>query len=808
MREARLILVLCAMLLAALPAAAGARVLRSESILPPGQSGFVSIPGVTKGTGSPHLYDQVRPFIRFQRKDDRLDPPGTPESVPHAGVKIRRDRFGVPDIHGTSDQNAWWGAGYAIAQDRLFQLDLFRRSTEGHLAEILGKSYIPSDVEARRDYYTTAELDRMYGALPVFLRRRILAYRDGINAWIRHVTVDAADLPGEFPATGDLPIRPWTKEDTLAIGVVLARTIPTGDGDELTNVRALRELGPTGFAHLIPLRVPGQVTTIPRSEGAFPSQPGRTAAQEASGYRRSRRFVAHLPLPAVSAAAHSSRSLPATLIDHLGGSYMFAVHRSGGRRAYLFNGPELGFTVPEELVELEVHAPGLAVRGVTAPGVPIVGIGHNAHVAWGLTSGLSDTNDLYADRTLPGRPEAYRFRGRVRHMSCRDERFVYRSPPTDVLGGSLPGAGIERRRLCRDVHGPVQERVGNVAYARRYATFEREIPTIVGLAAVNRARNIHEVDRAVAKVTWDENLMAVDDRGHIGFWHPGLLPLRPRRYDERLPYPGDGSAEWRGFLPVGQRPHVIDPRQGWLSNWNNVPSAGWTSGDGGADHQRLDGRYHRDGWLARLVSGLVRSPSYDASRGAVRRAGTIAQQRPLAAAPLRRALQGARRGSHAATVLRTILAWSGSYTRTDSHGTVNPGVATFQAFELAAERRALRNVGGGHAPGPATVALAGAVSNSHMFDASLGEAFALRTLSPVGYRAAATHAYDVLAQRFGTRDPSRWREPRRQYPVAAQGAGSPPKLPFFDRGTWEQLVELTAVPSRAPRPAHHPRFTG
>ena len=104
-------------------------------------------------------------------------------------------------------------------------------------------------------------------------------------------------------------------------------------------------------------------------------------------------------------------------------------------------------------------------------------------------------------------------------------------------------------RLCRTIHGPVQERVGNIAYARRYATWMRELGTLTGLADVDTASNIAEVNRAAAKLTWNENLMAADDRGNIGYWHPGLLPIRPKGWDERLPYPGDGRAEWSGFLP-------------------------------------------------------------------------------------------------------------------------------------------------------------------------------------------------------------------------------------------------------------------
>ena len=87
-----------------------------------------------------------------------------------------------------------------------------------------------------------------------------------------------------------------------------------------------------------------------------------------------------------------------------------------------------------------------------------------------------------------------------------------------------------------------------VAYARRYNIWGRELGVMAGLADLDRATSIQDVARAAGKVTWNENIMAADDKGNIGWWHPGLLPLRPRGYDERLPYPGTGQAEWRGFL--------------------------------------------------------------------------------------------------------------------------------------------------------------------------------------------------------------------------------------------------------------------
>jgi penicillin amidase len=788
-------------------APASARILNATSLLPPGESGFVSLTGVASGTGSPHLYDQQQPFIDFQRKDAMFGQPGTAESVPMPGVKIVRDSYGVPAITSDSDRGLWWGAGYATAEDRLFEIEVFRRATTGHLAEVLGASYVPMDIEVRRDFYTPTELTALYDSLPAAFQARYVAYVDGINAWVDHVNQDPLVMPAEYPALGITPTH-FTPEDLIAIGVYLARTTPNTDGTDLLDMQALQASGPVKFGGILPLRVPGQIATIPRANGLFPSVPGRTPEQERTALKRSYAYVRGLPVPAADnlGTEHVSGTMPsessaalaaaaddgAGVIDplspiHRGGSSMVAIGDLHAHHAFLFSGPELGFSAPEELYELELHGPGLDARGITAPGAPVIAIGHNADVAFGLTSGLSQTDALYVEHLVPGHPEEYYYRDRVLQMNCRDETFDYRPSPTSLLPtaglpSSPPQAGSVTVRLCRTIHGPVQERVGNIAYARRYATWLRELGTLTGLADVDAASSVAAVNRAAAELTWNENLMAADDRGHIGYWHPGLLPVRPKGWDERLPYPGDGRAEWSGFLTVAQRPHVIDPAKHWLSNWNNIPSQGWTTGNDPAS-ERLGGPWFRVAWLNRLAGAVARHPTFSGMDAMVQQEGTVAEQRPLATPELREAVTGAT-GS-AAVVLRTILAWNGSYVQTDSNGTVDPGVAAWQELKDQLQKLALAPLGqAGQLIG------GGEPNDEHTFDVNIGQAYALRTLDPAAWRRAAAAAFSVLAQRFGSSDPSKWRAPRAMFPQTEFGAEQPPPMPFFDRGTFEQVVEL------------------
>ena len=344
-------------------------------------------------------------------------------------------------------------------------------------------------------------------------------------------------------------------------------------------------------------------------------------------------------------------------------------------------------------------------------------------------------------------------------------------------GGAPEFIGSKTVRVCRTVHGPVEERQGTTAYARRYAIWGHEIDTLTGLAALDDAGSVTAAKAAAAKLTWNENLLVADDAGHIGWWHPGNLPLRAKRWDERLPLPGTGSAEWRGLLPFAKHPQAIDPAQGYLMNWNNLPSAGWTNGDAVAPETNV-GDLNRATFLNGLVRTAAASPSLDALRGVERVAGVTAQQRPLLDTRLR-AADGAATGS-AKAVLDTIVAWDGNYDRTDSRGTVDPGVAAFEALKEAASNTL---------PAAARTWL-GKRGSSHLFDIGAAEAAGIHGVSQAGLIAAAGNAASALQAQFGSADPSAWREPRKMYDVQVQGVADKPQLKFYDRGTWAQAVEL------------------
>ena len=561
-----------ALLVALVPAGAAARVRQAQDILPPGQSGFVSQAGLATGTGSPHLQDQTPLFLKHVFKAAMFGQPATSTESPRAGVTITRDNFGVPDIHGSTTDNLWFGAGYAVAQDRLFQLELFRRATTGHLAEILGKQYVDMDTQVRRDFYTRAELDTQLAALPAALRARFRSVTDGINAWIAQTRTDPSKLPGEFTAVGEPHPANWSVEDSAAIGVYLARTVPSGDGEELNNVRVMRIVGRKLFDRLVPIRDKHQVPTVPRSSGLFPAQPGRTRTQEKAAYDRSRDFATTLALPETNSANGGGgalglgeqppvdrRARAPWRLEHVGDS-------GQGPQRDVLERPAARLPDPRAVRRDRAARTGARRPRGDRSRRARDRIGHNNHVARGprqrahgrrrpLRGAARRAGELLLQgpaggHELPRRADRLQLAA-VGHWAC-----IRRSTAPRPSGSAA---------RCT----AVQERGGDVAYARRYAIWKHEIGTLQGLAEVNAASSVQQVNQAAAKLTWNENVMAADDQGNIGYWHPGSSRSSRAASTSGSP-PRHGQRGGAGsFAEPAPRDH---PKQGYLFNWNNVPS--------------------------------------------------------------------------------------------------------------------------------------------------------------------------------------------------------------------------------------------
>ncbi|MCW5851192.1 MAG: penicillin acylase family protein [Anaerolineae bacterium] len=514
-------------------------------------------------------------------------------------VQIYRDQFGIPHIWAATNRGLFEAYGYAVAQDRLWQLELNRRAARGTLAEIFGASQVNADRYARTVGYTDAELDRQYAALPSEVQGIFQAYTDGINRYLTQVVAPdpLTKLPFEFHALGITP-APWTLRDSVAFGAFMVRRFGEIGGRELTNQAFLNSLiaqhgqqaayGIFNDARWI--NDPDAPITVPTS-GAIGSLRGKTEAD--TSLESAPPAVDIDPSEWERVVQDARQSWEALGVPTKLGSYGWVVSpgKSANGHAMLYGGPQMGFSTPEvlHLVQL-TGGNGFNVTGMAFAGAPPVLIGRNEQIAWTSTTATGDNLDHYVETLCDagaGAGSGYLYKGVCTAYEQRVELINVR------------GASAVTLPVLRSVHGPVVSVSGSVAVSQKRAHWQREVQAITPFLTFDRAKSVGEFEVAARQIITSHNFLYADNSGNIAYWQAGQPPIRPQGFDPRLPFPGDGSAEWPGgVLPM---PRSINPTQGWLANWNNKPSVDYPNPDDqnqGKQNRLLD-------LAARLSAGPV-----------------------------------------------------------------------------------------------------------------------------------------------------------------------------------------------------------
>ena len=222
-------------------------------------------------------------------------------------------------------------------------------------------------------------------------------------------------------------------------------------------------------------------------------------------------------------------------------------------------------------------------------GVPPVLIGRNEHVAWTSTTATGDNLDHYIETTCnagAGPGSGYLFNGACTPFEARVETINVR------------GASGDPERAAKHSRTVVGSSGANLITQKR-SHWQRELESVHAFIGFDRARNIQQFEAAVKLIPTSHNFIYADKIGNIAYWQAGQIPLRPAGFDARLPFPGNGSAEWPGgTLAI---PTSINPAQGYLANWNNKPSVDYDNGD-----NQIFGKQFRN-WdiIDRLSTGVI-----------------------------------------------------------------------------------------------------------------------------------------------------------------------------------------------------------
>jgi penicillin amidase len=471
-----------------------------------------------------------------------------------ADVRVVRDTWGVPHIYAQSPDDLFFAQGFVMAQDRLWQMEMWRRSAEGRLAQILGPSAVARDRVARLLKYRGPADDREVSVYHPDARRFMTAYVAGINAFI---SSEQAKLPVEFVLTGIRP-EPWTIES------LLLRQITFGDAvSELQLARSVAEVGaaeanrrrnPDPWDEL---RVPEQidVSAIAGSFGAL-SDAMRTTIGS----------IRPEILPRFRSIAAAGGVADAGAIAEPGSNnWVLSGARSSTGKPAVANDPHREVTLPSLRYIVHLNAPGWNVIGATEPPFFGVAIGHTDRVAWGLTIVGTDQHDVYVEQLNPSNHDQVRWREGwepIRRVS--EEILVKGQAPVKI-------------ELKFTRHGPIfyEDAARHRAYALRSALHEPGAAPY--LAALRLASTSNCREFLEAAMYWhapSENLICGDVDGNIAWQASALAPQR-KGWSGRLPVPGSGAYEWTGFRQ--DLPREINPERGFIATANhNVQPKGYS----------------------------------------------------------------------------------------------------------------------------------------------------------------------------------------------------------------------------------------
>lgn len=509
-------------------------------------------------------------------------------------VRIVRDDDGVPHIFAVRNVALFEAYGWVVAQDRLFQLEMNRRAARGRLSEVFGVKSLDADRFARSTGYTDSELTAQFAVLPSALQEALIAYARGINRYVQEVAlVDPAKLPFELHRLNVVP-APWRVEDSVAFGAFMLRRFGEIGGAEGKNAALLARLterhGAQGaqaiFDDLMWSSDPNAPVTISPAGSARRHHARAPLADPARTAAAGRLASAILPAPT---ELWRSLSVPSKL-----GSYAWVVAsaKSADGATMLYGGPQMGFSAPEVVHEVQlVSDEGFNVVGMAFAGVPLVLIGRTPHLAWTSTTAVGDNVDIYSETLCDagtGAASGTRFHDTCAPIATRVESIVVQGAPTDLW------------TVERSVHGPIVARDATTALAQKRAHWQREAATFEGFWHFDRATSLQEFAAGIPHIVTQHNFLYADAQGNIAYWQAGRVPVRAAGFDFRLPLPGDGSAEWTAAsLPL---PSSINPPQGYLANWNNKPNVDYPS----ADNRYFGEQSRLPDITARLALGQVR----------------------------------------------------------------------------------------------------------------------------------------------------------------------------------------------------------
>jgi acyl-homoserine-lactone acylase len=466
-------------------------------------------------------------------------------------VMIRRDGLGVPCIEAKNEPDLYFATGYASASDRLWQMVLMKMAMQGRLAELFGKDYLKMDIFMRSlnaGEYVEETIRTMDPATATMLD----SFARGVNAYV----TTHPHLPAEFFLTGHRP-ETWQPRDSLFVFAMLSLNLSFNFIEELDFLNVAAKTGYEKAAWLFPV-YPDE--DLPFGEAAKLSElVPRELNTVAAGWddlRDGLRSLLSIGLPASN-------------------NWAVAGSKTKSGRPIVCNDTHLALMIPNAWFMIHQKCPAFDVAGVTPPGIPIVSLGYNGHVAWGATMVMADSQDIFIEKlsTINGVTH-FSHRGQWIPVRLRTETFKIKGEKDvtmairhtvhgPLLNDALAGMPVPPEMPVQPL--PMKSDYG-IALSWGQGDGNK---TLQGFMAMSRAANVAEARQALCNIESIFLNIVYGDERSIGWQVTGSLPRRTKGTG-MLPSPGwTGEYDWIGLQPVAINPHAEDPAAGYIATANH-----------------------------------------------------------------------------------------------------------------------------------------------------------------------------------------------------------------------------------------------
>lgn len=484
-----------------------------------------------------------------------------------AKVEIIRDATGMAHVYGANNAEVFYGFGYIVAKDRMFQLEMRKRQALGTTAEILGPGdkrwpdkFIVKDREARL-FQNREDVKAEYENLPKGDKTIISAFTKGINRAMNETLTDGT-LSDHFSKFDVMP-ETWTVYDTLttAIDILGAYSAFSTQLVNLDLYRFLRGKYPNAcddiFDQLMWMGDPNALTSVgDHLVGALNSN--RMEPQGCGNPPN------QLRLEATSKSVKSLQHLVPPRLEPMRASMSWAVgaDKADGFRSIFVNGPQPGWHSPGYFYPIGLHGGDFDLIGFAPEGTFVIEIGVNNAFSWGMTAGLSSQVDHYEERLGSS--------GRTYLSGSEWDPIEWR--PITI---SVKGQDAVTENIGYTHHGPIVASDGarRVAYSRKISWQGRGATSVMAWVHAGKAQSFNDWLGHARAFDMNYNWFYADRDGYVGFAHTGLFPARVPGHDHRLPASGTGEFEWQGRLPAEDDPVLLT--RGYYANFNNKPLRDW-----------------------------------------------------------------------------------------------------------------------------------------------------------------------------------------------------------------------------------------